>query len=263
VITLGLSGRIIETPTGYQMPTTDFIRFAADTGYQWVELRPRGQVTPETSDAEVAEIRAALDEAEVICAVITFSEPQTEESFQALERMCQIAVGLACANIRLSVSDLAWVQRACDLAADQELNLVSQIHTGTPLETVEGALDTCEKVARDNFGVAYEPGNFVLAGRDYGLPALRQLGDRLFSVSLQNIKPVAEVEGEGIISYRGRGFRRCKTGDPEGVDFEEVFKALHVVGYEGCATLIEPVSEVMDNLELARFAFDKLHPLCA
>jgi len=35
------------------------------------------------------------------------------------------------------------------------------------------------------------------------------------------------------------------------------------VGYDGYATVIEPISEVMDNLELARFAFDKLSPLCA
>jgi len=262
VIKLGLSGRIIETADGCQMPTGDFIRFAADIGYECVELRPKGQVTPETPDEEVAEIRATLDEAEVVCAFITCSAPQTEEAMPAVERVCEIAVGLGCGNIRVGVTEVAWVQRACDLAAEHGLKLVAQTHTGSPLETVEGALDTCEQVGRDNFGVAYEPGNFVLAGRDYGLPALQQLGDRLFSVSLQNIKPVPQVEGEGIIVYRDRGFRRCKIGDPEGVDFEEVFEALHAVGYEGCATLIEPISDVMDNRQLARFAFDKLHHLC-
>ncbi len=199
MIKLGLSGRIIETADGYQMATTEFIRFAAEIGYQCVELRPRGQVTPETTDDEVAEIRSALNETDTVCAFVTFSGPQTEESMPALQRMCEIT----------------------------------------------------------------EPGNFVLAGRDYGLPALQQLGEKLFSVSLQNIKPVPEVEGKGVITYRGRGFRRCKIGDPEGVDFEEVFEALHAVGYEGYATLIEPISDVMDNLELARFAFDKLSPLCA
>lgn len=263
MIKLGLSGRIIETADGYQMPTTEFIRFAADIGYQCVELRPKGQVTPQTTDAEVAEIRAALDETQVICAFVTFSESQTEDSMPALERMCEITVALGCPSIRVGVSEVSWVQDACDLAAEHGLKLVSQIHTGTPLETVEGALETCEQIARDNFGAAYEPGNFVLAGRDYGLPALQQLGEKLFSVSLQNIKPVPEVKGEGVITYRGHGFRRCEIGDPEGVDFEEVFEALHAVGYQGCATLIEPISDVMDNLDLARFAFDKLHPLCA
>jgi len=263
VIKLGLSGRIIETADGYQMATTEFIRFAAEIGYQCVELRPRGQVTPETTDDEVAEIRSALNETDTVCAFVTFSGPQTEESMPALQRMCEITTRLACPSIRVGVSEVSWVRRACDLAAEHGLKLVSQTHTGTPLETVEGALETCEQVARDNFGVAYEPGNFVLAGRDYGLPALQQLGEKLFSVSLQNIKPVPEVEGKGVITYRGRGFRRCKIGDPEGVDFEEVFEALHAVGYEGYATLIEPISDVMDNLELARFAFDKLSPLCA
>ena len=262
MIKLGLSGRIIETADGYQVPVTEFIRFAAQIGYQCVELRPKGQVTAQTTDTEVAEIRAALDETAVVCAFVTFSEPQTEASMPALARMCEITVALGCPSIRVSVSEVSWVQRACEVAADRGLKLVSQTHTGTPLETVEGALATCEQIGRDNFGVAYEPGNFVLAGRDYGLPALQQLGDKLLSVSLQNIKPVPEVEGEGIITYRGRGFRRCKIGDPEGVDFEEVFEALHAVGYEGYATLIEPISDVMPNRELARFAFDKLSPLC-
>ena len=238
MIKLGLSGRIIETADGYQVPVTEFIRFAAQIGYQCVELRPKGQVTAQTTDTEVAEIRAALDETAVVCAFVTFSEPQTEASMPALARMCEITVALGCPSIRVSVSEVSWVQRACEVAADRGLKLVSQTHTGTPLETVEGALATCEQIA------------------------LQQLGDKLFSVSLQNIKPVPEVEGEGIITYRGRGFRRCKIGDPEGVDFEEVFEALHAVGYEGYATLIEPISDVMPNRELARFAFDKLSPLC-
>jgi len=263
VIKLGLSGRLIEAPDGYQMPTTDFIRFAAEIGYQCVELRPRGQVTPQTTEAEVAAIRAALDAAGLVCAFVTFGEPQTDDSKPAFGRMCEITVGVGCPSIRVGVKEIPWVQWACDVAAEHGLNLVSQIHTGTPLETVEGALETCAHLARENFGVAYEPGNFVLVGRDYGLAALQQLGDKLLSVSLQNIKPVPELEGPGVIAYGGRGFRRCRIGDPEGVDFEEVFEALHAVGYDGYATVIEPISEVMDNLELARFAFDKLSPLCA
>ncbi len=262
MIKLGLSGRIIEeSGPSYRMPVSDFIAKAAEIGYRGVELRS-GQLDHETSDEQVAEIAQALTTNNVACAFANCLVAQTPENTQNLRRMAEVARSLAAPYLRMGAGDIEWVQQACDISVEFEVSIIVQIHTNTPLETVEGALRVCEQVDRPNFGLTYEPANFVLAGRDYGQQALEQLGDKLFNVSLQNLKPVDTTEGEGVIAHQQRGFVRCRPDDPEGVNFDKVFGALKAVGYNGYATLIEPISPVMDNLEMAAAYYDKLNPLC-
>lgn len=262
MIKLGLSGRIIESsgPT-YQMPVPEFIARAAEIGYQGVELRT-GQLNHETPDEQVSEIGRALTANQVACAFANCRAETTPEGLNAVRRMAEIARALTTPFLRMGCSDIPWVQQACDIAAEYEVSVITQIHTNTPLETVEGAMRVCSQVDRPNFGLTYEPANFVLAGRDYGQEALEQLGSKLFNVSLQNLKPVEQTEGEGVIVHQGRGFTRCLPDDPEGVDFDLVFAALKAVGYRGFATLIEPISPVMDNVKLAEAYYRKLKPLC-
>ncbi len=262
MIKLGLSGRIIEeSGPSYQMPVTDFIAKTAEIGYQGVELRA-GQLSHETSDEGVSEIAQALTRNNVACAFANCLVQQTAENLEHVRRMAEVARSLASPYLRMGFTDLEWVQRACDIVQEYEVRIVVQIHTNTPLETVEGALRVCEQVDRPNFGLTYEPANFVLVGREYGQEALELLGEKLFNVSLQNLKPVETTEGEGVIAYKGRGFVRCLPNDPEGVNFDKVFAALKAVGYSGYATLIEPISPVMDNLESAAAYYKKFKPLC-
>jgi len=262
MIKLGLSGRIIEeSGASYQMPVTDFIAKAAEIGYRGVELRA-GQLDHQTSDEEVAQMAQALTNSNVACAFVNCGIEQTPENLPHLRRMAEVARSLTTPYLRMGASDIEWVQQACDIAEEFEISIIVQIHTNTPLETVEGALRVCEQVDRPNFGLTYEPANFVLAGRDYGQEALQQLGDKLFNVSLQNLKPVDTTKGEGVIVHQDHGFVRCRPDDPEGVNFDKAFGALKAVGYSGYATLIEPISPVMDNLEMAAAYYRKLRPLC-
>ncbi|NLJ35168.1 MAG: sugar phosphate isomerase/epimerase [candidate division WS1 bacterium] len=262
MIKLGLSGRIIETGgPSYQMSTIDFIARAAQAGYQGVELRS-GQLHDETPDEEVSSIAGALSANSVACTFANCRSEATPEGLDAVRRMAEIARALASPFLRMSCTDIVWMQQACDIAAEYEVRVVVQIHTNTPLETVEGAIRVAAQVDRPNFGLTYEPANFVLASRDYGQEALEQLGEKLFNVSLQNLKPVEETSGDGIIVHQGRGFTRCMPDDPEGVNFAQVFAALKAVDYSGFATLIEPISPVMDNWELAETYLRLLKPLC-
>jgi len=265
MIKLGLSGRIIEEHTEdgltYQMPVVDFIARVAEIGYLGIELRT-GQMNHKTNNEEVAEVARALGSNNVACAFVNYSAQQTPDALPHMRRMAEIARQLATPYVRMGVNDIKWVQQACDIAEEYEVSCIAQIHTNTPLETVEGALRVCARVDRDNFGLSYEPANFVLAGRDYGPKALEQLADKLFNVSIQNLKPVIQTEGESVIMHQGLGFVRCHPGDPEGIDFKRVFSGLKSVGYNGYATVIEPISQVMESLELAQMYFDKLSPLC-
>ncbi|MFP3904183.1 MAG: sugar phosphate isomerase/epimerase family protein [Armatimonadota bacterium] len=265
MIKLGLSGRIIEQITDegrdYQMSAPQFIETAAEIGYRGVEMR-WWQLNSESSDEEVAKIARALGENGVACAFINCLVDAADETLKDVERMSDIARQLASAYIRVHVNDIEWVQQACDIADNYEVALVAQIHTNSPLETVEGAMRVCEQIDRDNFGLTYEPANFVLAGRDYGREAVETIREKLFNVTIQNLKPVQTTEGEGVIVHEGRGFVRCAPDDPEGVDFAKAFEALKSVDYNGYATLIEPISDVMDNLQLADEYFKHLQPLC-
>jgi sugar phosphate isomerase/epimerase len=184
------------------------------------------------------------------------------ENLDAVHQMAEIAHRLGSPYLRMGMTDVEWVQQACDIADEAGVSVVVQIHTNTPLETVEGALRVCGQVDRDNFGLTYEPANFILAGREYGVGALKQIAGKLFNVTLQNLKPVEQAEGEGVIVYNDRGFIRCLPGDPDGVDFDAVFSGLNEINYNGYATVIDPIHPELDSMELARIYLEKLAPLC-
>jgi sugar phosphate isomerase/epimerase len=260
MIDLGLSGRMIETGGGYQLSVADFIAAASEAGYEGIELRD-GQLPPDASDDLVAEIQAALEWHGMSVAFANCSVAQKHDTLPQVARIVDMAVALECSYLRVGVTSVPWVQQACDIAAKQGIGLIVQIHSGGEMETIEGALAVCARVDRPNFGLTFEPANFVLVGRDYGQAALEQIGEKLFNVSLQNLKPTAEKQGPGYFEYQGQGYVRCHPDDPEGVDFEKVFAGLHGVGYEGFATLIEPASEVMDNWEMAEKYAAKLKAL--
>lgn len=261
MIRLGLSGRIIEQggPT-YQMSTTDFIAKAKEIGYEGVELRA-GQLNAESTDDEVAAIVEALKSNSIACAFANFLAPQVTENLNAMRRMCEIANAVDTPFLRIGFSDIEWIQQACDIAAEYAVSAVIQIHTGSVMETIDGALRVCEQIGRDNFGLTFEPANFVMIDADFGESEISKLGDKLFNVTVQNLKKVDAIEGDGIFAYNGQGFTRCDPDDPEGVDFATAFASLKAVGYDGFATLIEPISAVMDNLELAAAYQRKLSAL--
>lgn len=261
MIKLGLSGRIIEeSGSTYQMSTVNFIAKAKEIGYQGVELRA-GQLHAESTDEEVAAIAGALKDHNVACAFANFLAPQIPENFDAMRRMCEIANAVETPFLRIGFSDIEWISQACDIATEYGVKIVIQIHTGSVMETIDGALRVCEQVGRDNFGLTFEPANFVMIDADFDEAAISKLGDKLFNVTIQNLKKVDATEGDGIFAYNGQGFTRCDPDDPASVDFETTFASLKLVGYDGFATLIEPISAVMDNIELAAAYQRKLSAL--
>ena len=255
---LSLSARIIEGPRGrFQMSLLEFFDFAKEIGYQGVELR-QGQYSAETSPDEADRMKRRLDERGLRCVFIRAPNVEDKASLETFKLYLSVAKILRVDVVRFRATETLWAKRAADLARGRGLRLASQIHTKTRFETVDMALETLKEIGRENFGVIFEPGNLVLAGEDYGKEAITRLGDKIFAVSVQNIKPVKEPQEEHIIDYKGRQFTRCLIGDPEGVDFASAFKVLKDIGYQGFINVLEPKSHIMDNLKLARFAYDQL-----
>ena len=64
------------------------------------------------------------------------------------------------------------------------------------------------------------------------------------------------MPGKGsVIKYKGNIFQRCLLDDPRGIDIKKFFNALKAIGYDGWVTVIEPISELMDNTEMAKWYY--------
>ena len=142
--------------------------------------------------------------------------------------------------------DIPWAQRASDEAADREICLAHQSHCASLFETLEGSLTVLEKVNRPNFGIIYEPANWMVAGEDYGREAIRRLEPYLFNVYVQNHR--LDPEGTVLMRTWKRGkvpVEHIGLWEEGGVDFEEVFLGLDEITYTGFVTVHQAFAGVM------------------
>lgn len=246
-----LSGRIIEVDYKYcQMDVGQFGELAKRSGYDAVELR-RTQINAETQPEEVARMAAALDKAGVGVSRIPAGSVTDAESLKALSKFADMAVELGCPYLAGGFKEIAWIQRAADYLKERGLAIVMQVHTGGPFETPELALKTLKEIDRSNFGLMYDPANIFEKGSDYVEPVV-QLRDHLFIVSVQDVCRADEAD-EGTWQYEGRHYRKHLFGTPGGLDFRSVFDALAKINFDGYVTVIEPISDLMNNLDLAAY----------
>lgn len=256
---LSLSGRIIEVEYKYcQWSVEEFLKLAKGIGYDAVELR-RTQISAETPPEEVQEIKEMLQKYDIGVSRLPAGEVKDDESFEGLGTFADMAVELRCPFLSVGFGSIPWAQKAADYLKERGLSIAIQTHTGGLFETPDVALKTLKQINRDHFGLMYDSANFFLKRVDY-VRAVEQLKDYLFLVSVQCLAPAAAGE-EGAKEYEGLYYKRHLLGKPGGMDFEGVFKALHRIGFEGYVTVIEPISELMDNLELARAMFRELRRL--
>ena len=149
--------------------------------------------------------------------------------------------------------DIAWAQRASDTAAERGIRLAHQSHCSSLFETVEGSLRVLETVDRPNFGIIYEPANWMIAGEDYGRETIKRLGPHLFNVYVQNHR--LNPQGEGVVQTWNRGPVRLDhigLWESGGIDFDEVFQGLADVQYRGYVTIHQAFAGIMSVSEAAR-----------
>ena len=259
---ISLSGRIIEVEYRYcQMSVPEFMRFASNIGYDAVELRAT-QVTHETSMEEASEYRRVADDLGLDISCINMTGIKDYESdLEVFKRYVDLAQTLRCEYLKTWNVDVALLRKLCDYADDYGLKLVAQTHTGGPLETIDSIIKTCDDIGRENFGVIFDAANLFVAGEEYGAEAVKRLGRHIFQVSIQSLREAKDKSAEGVMEYKGFYYERCLIGDEGGIDFYDVFRGLREIGFDGYVTIIEPISKLMDNKELARYAYKKVKEL--
>jgi sugar phosphate isomerase/epimerase len=237
---LSLSGRIIEVEYRFcEMSVPEFLRFARECDFDAVELRAT-QLPAETTRAESEELRRVADELGLgISCCIPPGVTAEAAGLQRLEEFAGLACALDCEYLKVWISDVDWLRRACDRLQPYGLTLLAQTHTGGPFETIASCLEALERIGRENFGLQYDPANLFEAQQEYGEAAVRRLGPHLRQLSVQSVC-LARPDEPDVWEHAGRCYRRCLLDEPGALDYAAVFRDLRAIGFEGYITLNEP-----------------------
>ena len=175
-----------------------------------------------------------------------------EKSCEDLKKLIGHALRLRCGYVQVSIPSAAgipWLQKLCDHAAERGIGICAQTHGNTIHDTVPHCLDLLKQVNRRNFGFNFETAQLLIQREEIrGGRAVRALGSRISTVCVQNYK----LEGKQVIP--------CLPGDPEGVDFGDLFGALTEIGFDGFVTQISVRYPGMENLEVCRAYIKSLRP---
>jgi sugar phosphate isomerase/epimerase len=196
------------------------------------------------------------------------------------------------------VEQLGWAQRACDEAKERGLTITHLSHPATLFGNVDDAIDCLKKVNRPNFGLTYEPVNWMYTSKGYGREVIKSVAPWIINVYAQNEKfreGVTPVNGfapevdtgasvESCVVAAGRGGPRPAPNpggrgrsaggppagggaannlalwEPGGINFDTVFQGLHDVGYTGYFTVHSRTSQVNPPIDLATKSFAFLKP---
>jgi len=230
----------------------DFIAFASEAGYGGISLRP-GQLDPDTPSDEVERIGELLRANDMVCSYVMAGTVGDRQSFESLCGLVDRATRLGCSLLQpsvLSSSEIPWLQRLCDHAADRQVRVCPQLHNNTLHDTVPRCLDLFRKVDRENFGLNFEASHLLIQHvMPQGGKAVRALGEHILGVCVQNYR----MEGVHPIP--------CLPGDEEGVDFEDVFSALKEIGYDGSVTHMSGRYPDMEPEAVCKAYVEALRPL--
>ena len=250
-----LSGRIFESQGGYTLGLRNFLATAARLGYEGVEIR-LPQLPLETPADKADQVAGWLREFKLDWVFGTVGGIVGDEALADAVGMLRLHQRCGCLFSRFTLAkpeDIEWGKRFADEAASLDHKVIMQLHNGTLTDTVPHCIETLSLLDRPNAGLAFEACHIRFAGSERYAEAIRELRDRIFSVSLQNYKPALPVDPpETRITINNRPYVRAFPGDPDGIDFAEVFQALHEIGFDGYATVMADAAPGADRTVLAR-----------
>lgn len=160
--------------------------------------------------------------------------------------------------------DIEWARRASEEAGERGIRLAHQSHWSTLFETVRGAAQTLEAVGRENFGLIYEPANWMIVEEDYGPATIRRLKPWIFNVYIQNHR-VHPAGKSGVPTWVKGWVPLDHIGiwEDGGVRVDEVFAGLDAIGYAGFVTVHQAFADVMPVEDSVRQSAEFLMPLIA
>jgi sugar phosphate isomerase/epimerase len=309
-IKLSLSGRISEpigdVPNLKPLTFDEFLQIARSTGYDAICLRPL-QCSISTPLEEMVEMARKVRDAGLKVSMVTCDTDQPPNNVCSPFALLNIAPRLAMAEIfgaklvRCQIKkpeQLGWAQRACDEARERGLSIVHLSHPATLFSNVDDTIDCLKRINRPNFGLTYEPVNWMDVPKGYGRDVIKSVAPWIVNVYAQNqkvrktgapvdaVRPVAAASdaqqasvetclvaaGRGGVPAGGRGPRVPATAagggadnnlalwEPGGIDFDTVFQGLHEIGYTGFFTVHSRTSQLHTPLDLATRSFAFLKP---
>lgn len=243
------------------MSLEEFLRFARETGYEGVEIR-YPQLPMETPKARWAEVGRMLSDLGLTWVFGTVEGIADDRAFERAIRTLENNVSCGCRYTRFTIfkpEQVPMAQRFADEAARRGARLVMQLHSGTLPDNVPHALDAFAQLSRENVRLAFEPNHLLFDGDCDYIGAVSKLARLISLVSIQNFKraPAGAPEAE-LVKVGARSFVRALPGDPEGIDFPGLAKALSAIGFDGFATVMCDAYPGMDSRELAKRYCDSL-----
>ena len=269
---LSLSARVAESFSNKEeasLNLAQLIDLARNHGYRALCMRA-SQAGVHSPPEQVAHMSRRIREAGLHVSMVTgdFAVPRNDElgppGLRNIAPYLDLAETFGADLIRICMKkeeDIPWAQRASDTAAERGIRLAHQSHCSSLFETVEGSLQVLEKVDRPNFGIIYEPANWMIAGEDYGRETIKRLESHLFNVYVQNHR--LNPQGEGVVQTWNRGPVRLDhigLWESGGIDFNEVFQGLADVQYRGYVTIHQAFAGIMSVAEAARRSASFLEP---
>ncbi|MBM3465506.1 MAG: sugar phosphate isomerase/epimerase [Armatimonadetes bacterium] len=262
---LALSGRVAEAPhekTRALVGIAELADAAARIGYEGLEIR-NSQLDVDHPPDRWREVKQALDANRLTpCCLVADSaiEGRFTPRFDAY---LDLALKIGAAKIRPSIGSIAQIpvaQAAADRAAAYGVTLVQFVHHGTPFASPDGCLDMLRRINRRNVGLAFEPGNLVWEGHDYGPATIRRLAPFIVHAEVQNIV----LTDDGVpVSARGGHvrYKNLRLDSHGGIDFAAVIRGLKDIGYDGWLVVHSPNFDGLDPLDYARASHDYLRRL--
>jgi sugar phosphate isomerase/epimerase len=158
--------------------------------------------------------------------------------------------------------DIVWAQRAADEAKERKIRLAHQSHCASLFETVDGSVETLKEIGRTNFGLIYEPANWMISGQDYGKAAIRKVKPWIFNVYIQNHR--LNPQGKASVATWTKGtvpLDHIGVWENGGVNADEMFGELRAIGYNGYVTVHQAFANIMPVEEAVKRSAAYLQPL--
>lgn len=272
---LSMSVRVAESFSNKKessMTIDELIDTAKSNGYSALCMRASTAGTHSPKET-VSEYAAKIRSAGLAVSMVTgdFAIPMNNDQgplcLRNITPYLDLAEAFGADLIRVCMKkeeDIEWAQRSCDEAQERNIRLAHQAHDASIFETVAGSVEVLEKIDRANFGIIYEPANWMIADEPYEREAIEKVRPWIFNVYVQNHR--LNPEGEASVDTWKRGPVRLDhigLWEAGGVKFESVFKALHAIGYEGYVTVHQAFEGVMTVDEAARKSAAYLSQLIA
>ncbi len=254
---LSLSVRVAESfhnKEKSEMTLDELISLARSAGYQAMCMRA-SQLGVHTPGERVKEAVEEISRGGLAVSMVTgdFAVPRNDEhgpdGLRNITPYLDLAETLGTDLIRICMKkdeDIEWAQKASDEAAERNIRLAHQAHCASLFETVAGSERVLRAVDRANFGIIYEPANWMVAGQHYGPETIKRLAAYIFNVYVQNHRLNPDSQAMLTTWTKGRvAVDHIGIWEAGGVDFDSVFEGLYAIRYSGYVTVHQAFGGIM------------------